>query len=242
MNIQRNKKKNIRKKFLLIIISFLIFIYFFKTSLNSGSLNKKIHLDDIIFIRNSNINIVGQKKISNFDGYTTKFTTLNNKRTYIEYKQNQNATWSEKSYWGGTMRENGCGITSLAIICSGYKLNVTPEYFRKKYYPHLASTEIQNSLINLGINCSEFYFDSKHINLEIISKHLKSNSPVLIAVNSNKANKWTKASHYMVLLDIDSKGNFYLSNPNGQDGTKTASNWYNPDEIIPYVAKIMFIY
>ena len=45
----------------------------------------------------------------------------------------------------------------------------------------------------------------------------------------------------MVLLDIDSDGNFYLSNPNGIDGTKTSSNWYNPNEIIPYVAKIMFI-
>ena len=84
--------------------------------------------------------IPGQVKVENMDGYTTKFTTLNeiDRKTYIEYKQNQNSSWSEKSYWGGTMSENGCGITSIAIIASGYGLKTTPETLREKYYPGAA--------------------------------------------------------------------------------------------------------
>lgn len=238
--MNRYKKKKILLLIILISIASCFFIKIFK-----NDTDKKIDLNDIIPIRKLTIskNIKGQTKVSNSDGYTTKFTTLNlnHKKTYIEYKQNQYASWENKSYWGGTMAENGCGITSLAIICSGYKLNLTPEYFRKEYYPHLDSTKIQDTLINLGIECSEFYFESRYINKQKISEHLQTNRPVLIALNNKKQNKWTKASHYMVLLDIDSDGNFYLSNPNGIDGTKTSSNWYNPNEIIPYVAKIMFI-
>lgn len=238
--MNRYKKKKILLLIILISIASCFFIKIFK-----NDTDKKIDLNDIIPIRKLTIskNIKGQTKVSNSDGYTTKFTTLNlnHKKTYTEYKQNQYASWENKSYWGGTMAENGCGITSLAIICSGYKLNLTPEYFRKEYYPHLDSTKIQDTLINLGIECSEFYFDSRYINKQKISEHLQTNRPVLIALNNKKQNKWTKASHYMVLLDIDSDGNFYLSNPNGIDGTKTSSNWYNPNEIIPYVAKIMFI-
>lgn len=238
--MNRYKKKKILLLIILISIASCFFIKIFK-----NDTDKKIDLNDIIPIRKLTIskNIKGQTKVSNSDGYTTKFTTLNlnHKKTYTEYKQNQYASWENKSYWGGTMAENGCGITSLAIICSGYKLNLTPEYFRKEYYPHLDSTKIQDTLINLGIECSEFYFESRYINKQKISEHLQTNRPVLIALNNKKQNKWTKASHYMVLLDIDSDGNFYLSNPNGIDGTKTSSNWYNPNEIIPYVAKIMFI-
>ncbi len=238
--MNRFKKKKILLLIILISIASCFLVKIFK-----NDTDKKIDLNDIVPIRKltSSKNIKGQTKVSNSDGYTTKFTTLNSnhKKTYTEYKQNQYASWENKSYWGGTMAENGCGITSLAIICSGYKLNLTPEYFRKEYYPHLDSTKIQDTLINLGVECSEFYFDSNHINKQKISEHLQTHRPILIALNNKKQNKWTKASHYMVLLDIDSDGNFYLSNPNGIDGTKTSSNWYNPNEIIPYVAKIMFI-
>ena len=57
---------------------------------------------------NKNYSGIGQEKIKNKDGYFTTFTTTeNNKKTYIEYKQNGNSSWSNNQYWGGTMAENG---------------------------------------------------------------------------------------------------------------------------------------
>ena len=35
------------------------------------------------------------------------------------------------------MAENGCGITALATILSGYNKNYTPEDLRQQYYPKL---------------------------------------------------------------------------------------------------------
>ena len=61
--------------------------------------------------------------MSGKDGYFTTFTTVNNhKKTY-------------KEYWGDTMAENGCGITVMSIILSGYGKDYTPEDLREKYYP-----------------------------------------------------------------------------------------------------------
>ena len=72
------------------------------------------------------------------------------KNTYIEYKQNADSSWSNNQYWGGTMAENGCGITALATILSGYNKNYTPEDLRQQYYPKLnydiLSKELSNTL------------------------------------------------------------------------------------------------
>ena len=89
-----------------------------------SDINSKINLTKINTQEQSyslNNSIDGQVTIEEQDGYTTIFTTLNDKhkKTYKEFKQNlESSSWSEKSYWGGTMRENGCGITSLAVIAS----------------------------------------------------------------------------------------------------------------------------
>lgn len=187
--------------------------------------------------------IPGQTLVNNANGYTHTFTTLNDiyKKTYIEYKQDLNASWSENAYWGGTMAENGCGITALAIIASGYGSNLTPEDFRTQYYPHLDSSKIAKSLHSLDIECSDFYFSSIYFTENYIASWLKSNRPVLICVDSKTPNRWTAASHYMVLLDVDENGLFYLSNPNGEDDTEKASGWYKPDDILPFVVKTLFI-
>lgn len=187
-------------------------------------------------------NIEGQKLAQNADGYTTKFTTLNSEfqKTYIEYKQNI-GSWAENSYWGGTMTDNGCGITAISIIASGYGSKYTPEDLRAKYYPHLDSTKIEKAINSLGIECTEFYFDSTRLSTKYISDWLKTDRPILVCLDSNKKNIWTEASHYMAILDINEDGDFYISNPNGLDGTEKASNWYSPSEIVPYIAKALFI-
>lgn len=189
------------------------------------------------------VNLIdGQTLIENGDGYTTTFTISNTEypKTYIEYKQNL-GSWAESSYWGGTMTENGCGITSISIIASGYGSEYTPEYFRSKYYPHLEAEDIVYAINLLGIECTEFYFDSSVINTKYISNWLETGRPILVCLDSSEENIWTEASHYMVLLDINENGEIYVSNPNGLDGTEKASGWYEPSEVIPYIVKVLFI-
>lgn len=170
-------------------------------------------------------NIEGQTLVENQDGYTTTFTTLNTKhqKTYKEFKQNGDASWSEKSYWGGTMSENGCGITSMAIVASGYGIDETPETLRQKYYPHLDSENMKNAFKKMGFKSTDFYFHESYLSKKYIVDWLKTNRPIIICVGNEKKNKWTTASHYMALLDVNDKGLVYLSNPNGEEEDNTES-------------------
>ena len=184
----------------------------------SEGIKSKVYAEDKEYSA-KNINLLeGQALAQNQDGYTKTFTTLNkeNSKTYKEFKQNlSSASWTEKSYWGGTVRENGCGITALSIIASGYgKDYVTPDTLREEYYPHLDGDKIEDALEDIGIECTDFYYDNTYVSKKYIMDWLKTGRPVMICVGSDKENKWTTSSHYMDLLDINSKGYVYLSNPN----------------------------
>ena len=193
---------------------------------------------------NKNYSGIGQEKIKNKDGYFTTFTTTeNNKKTYIEYKQNGNSSWSNNQYWGGTMAENGCGITALSIILSGYNKHYSPEALRQKYNPVLKYDSLSQELSKtFNIKNTDFYYDSAHLSKEKIQEHLQTNRPILICVwNKPHNNRWTTASHYMVLLASDDKDMVYISNPNGGANNSKSSGWYNFKEIIPYIAKALYI-
>ena len=193
---------------------------------------------------NKNYSGIGQEKIKNKDGYFTTFTTTeNNKKTYIEYKQNGNSSWSNNQYWGGTMAENGCGITALSIILSGYNKHYSPEALRQKYNPILKYDSLSQELSKtFNIKNTDFYYDSAHLSKEKIQEHLQTNRPILICVwNKPHNNRWTTASHYMVLLAGDDKDMVYISNPNGGANNSKSSGWYNFKEIIPYIAKALYI-
>lgn len=177
------------------------------------------------------------------DGYSSTFSISANSysKNYKEFKQDHNTPWSTKPYWGGTMAKNGCGITSIAIIASGYNLDTTPETLRELYYPHLDAENIYQAISDLGIKCTDFYFSNIYLNEKYITEWLETNRPILICVDNTHKNPWTKASHYMVLLATNNNGEIYVSNPNGKEGTENASGWYDADEILPYVVKALFI-
>ena len=193
---------------------------------------------------NKNYSGIGQEKIKNKDGYFTTFATIeNHKKTYIEYKQNADSSWSNNQYWGGTMAENGCGITALSIILSGYNKHYSPEALRQKYNPILKYDSLSQELSKtFNIKNTDFYYDSAHLSKEKIQEHLQTNRPILICVwNKPHNNRWTTASHYMVLLASDDKDMVYISNPNGGANNSKSSGWYNFKEIIPYIAKALYI-
>ncbi len=141
------------------------------------------------------------------------------------------------------MANSGCGITAMSIILSGYGKNVTPEDLREKYLPVLNGESISNELKNtFKIDNTDFYFDSTHLSNEYIQEYLKSDKPILICVwDKPKVNRWTTASHYMVLLATDGHGKVYVSNPNGLENDSKSSGWYDINEITPYIAKALFV-
>lgn len=141
------------------------------------------------------------------------------------------------------MIENGCGITSLSILLSGYGKDYTPEYLRKKYYPVLDGEQISKELSStFGLKNSNFFYDNVHLSKTSILEHLKSNKPILVCVwNKPSNNRWTTASHYMVLLACDNKEKVYVSNPNVLENDSKSSGWYDIDEIVPFLAKVLFI-
>lgn len=246
---KRKKKLNIKKLILFLLFLFAAFYLSIKYLIN----NFEINLHNITIFsnykvmkqdKNKNYTGIGQEKVKNQDGYFTIFTTEEkNQKTYKEYKQNGTASWSDNNYWGSTMSENGCGITVMAIILSGYHKNYTPEELRKKYYPVIDYEKLSNELSStFGIQNSDFYYDSLHLSKKYLIEHLQTNRPIMICVwNKPNNNRWTTSSHYMVLLATDGNDMVYISNPNGLENDSKSSGWYDIEEITPYIAKALYI-
>ena len=181
----------------------------------------------IAFSTNTNYAGIGQKRVLGKDGYLTTFTTSDGK-TYKEYKQNGDSSWAERYYWGGTMAENGCGITCLATLSSGYGMEYTPEDLRKKYAPtkndHLSGDLIPYELQHyFHIDNSDFFYNSSYFQKDYIFNWLKDDNPILICVWNKPNHRWTTSSHYMLLLATDNISKVYVSNPNGEINTSKMS-------------------
>ena len=184
----KKKTKKINKKRILILLIIIIVIciciknnLFNDVSSNlDTSISKIADNSEYKTIKqdtNDNYSGIGQEKVKNKDGYFTTFTTMqDHQKKYIEYKQNNNSSWSNKQYWGGTMSENGCGITAIATILSGYNKNYTPEDLRKKYYPVLDNETISKELTNtFNIKNTDFYYDSVHLSKEKLDENKSTN-------------------------------------------------------------------
>ena len=248
-----NNKKSNKKRiviFILIIIILYWSINYFKNTDFFSELNKNLNFSDIFDYKvikldeNPNYLGIGQERVKNQDGYFTTFTTEDNyKKTYKEYKQNGNSSWAKNEYWNGSMAENGCGITVMSILLSGYGKNYTPEDLREKYYPVMNYEKMSSELSDtFGIKNSDFYFDSEHLSDKSIIEHLQSNRPIIVCVWNNPSNnRWTTASHYMLLLAADNNDMVYVSNPNGLENSSKSSGWYDIEEITPYIAKALYI-
>lgn len=211
-------KKKVKKNKTGIVVVFLVIIFL-------GWLITKIPVSE---------NISGGK------GYTDVFQAKDGKR-YTQYIQGADALWAEHNYWGGSMRENGCGITAIAIIASGYGKEDTPEILRKKYAPHLEGNKMAKVLEeDFGIANSGFCYSQKEFSSKRIKESLEKGQPVLICVTNQPDSKWTKKSHYMVLLDVDGE-KVYVCNPSAGDNGNKHSGWYPIKEVQPYIVKAVYV-
>lgn len=232
----RKRSKSFFRKIIKLLI--LLIILFFISSVAKKYL--KFDIKNVGQAQNKNYSGVGQEKVKNQDGYNTIFIT-DNKKEYKEYKQGGSSSWKDREYWGGTMEENGCGITSMAIIASAYGKSKTPEDLRKEYSPHLAGDDISKELNNtFGIECSDFYYSTVYFSKKAVIEQLEKDKPILICVWDNPDARWTEKSHYMVLLATDGDNKIYVSNPNGEEN-KSPSGWYDTEKVLPYIAKALFI-
>lgn len=184
----------------------------------------------------------GAIKVWQKDGYTTTFSTKGKSpKIYKEYKQGNGASWSYMPYWDNQMWDNGCGITTIAILATGYGKQITPEELRKQYYPHLEGNKMPEAIQEIGIDCTAFVYANSYFTKEYMIEWLKKDTPILICVTNKPNARWTKSSHYMLLLATDEKSKVYVSNPNEADRNNKSSGWYDIYQVIPYIAKALFI-
>ena len=163
-------------------------------------------------------------------------------KVYVEYKQ-YDPRWKNEEYWGMTMERRGCGITAMAILLSGYGEKVTPKDLQKKYYPVMNYDNMRKDLLeNYNVKSEGFFYDKENLSEKKIIKHLKSNKPLIVCVwTENGKNIWTKYSHYLVLLAADDENNIYVANPNGKENGPSKNGWYPASQVVPYLAKVLYI-
>lgn len=151
-----------------------------------------------------------------------ELTTYTNKagKTFIEYKQNV-GPWATMPYGNNTISYQGCSITCLAIMTSGYGYNFTPQKWSgtsligmasqaKQYAPGSTHVQIGGGAYNANLNVAQ-------TNKTDIQNHLKTGDVVIIHVLGAKNgynSPYTSSEHWMVLLDINDSGDqVYVCNP-----------------------------
>lgn len=161
------------------------------------------------------------------DGYEQEYKSSSG-ITYKEYRQNR-GSYTGSSYWTGTISSDGCGPTALSIIASGLtNYNYTPkdiaDLMTKKYAGDVysSSERLQETAESLGMSAEVVYSPSA----SDIQDNLR-NGKVMILSTHNR-DKFSNGAHFITLLDIDTEGRIFVSNPNAQKDT----GWQNIDDIM----------
>lgn len=158
------------------------------------------------------------------DGYTQKYTSSAG-ITYTEFKQFQ-GSYSENSYWDGTIHSSGCGPTSVAILMSGLtNKNYTPADTAaemKSKYGYTSYETLQKEMNDVGLTSEVIQSPSA----EQIQNNLRNGKVMLVSVNS--ATIFTGASHIMALIDINDQGQVYIANPS----STTLNGWWDISDIM----------
>ena len=173
------------------------------------------------------VNVSEQKNVTGGNGYTTTFTNQFG-REFKEYKQN-GAPYSSKRIYDSTVSKVGCGVTSVAIVASGYGINKNP------YECYLVNSNLTNSLRGMGFTVTEMgRFENRNAGVPFdrnkIIEHLKSGNPIIIYVLRSAGSTFTTDKHYMALLDVKDNGNYiYVSDPwaTGRTGWQSAVSLFN---------------
>ena len=153
---------------------------------------------------------------TNVGGIEVETYTSSSGKTYIQYKQDV-GPWANMSYGDNTISYQGCSITSVAIILSGFGYDLTPANWSTTGY-YSVTNQIKERLSNTTLTeISPVTVEVQSSAKANIQNHLKTGNPVVIHVlGSGKgySSTYTQNQHYMALLDISDDGTqVYVSNP-----------------------------
>ena len=178
--------------------------------------------------------VYGEKSISG-DGYDNVYVSKTGKM-YRNYKQIKGTyaqhVWSP-TYNGspGTIYNNGCALTSIAVVISGYQnRNVSPLDVVNRISNNTGYVASFNPMVafsSYGIEATRPQYNSK----SRVINHVQTGKPVIIHVLKEEESTFTDGEHWMAILDYnETTDKLYVSNPSATRPTKTG--WIDADMVL----------
>ena len=178
--------------------------------------------------------VYGEKNISG-DGYDNVYVSKTGKM-YRNYKQIKGTyaqhVWSP-TYNGspGTIYNNGCALTSIAVVISGYQnRNVSPLDVVNRISNNTGYVASFNPMVafsSYGIEATRPQYNSK----SRVINHVQTGKPVIIHVLKEEESTFTDGEHWMAILDYnETTDELYVSNPSATRPTKTG--WIDADMVL----------
>ena len=156
------------------------------------------------------------------DGPTSTPKSKWKKGTVPELFQTDPA-WADDPYAGGTIGENGCGVTcmSMVYIALTGKADMGPvemaEFSEENDYVEANSTSwrfMTDGGAQLGLTVETLPDVASRISAEVEAGH-----PVIVNVGPGA---FTKVGHYIVLVGVDDDGRIRIHNPNAPEDNETS--------------------
>ena len=162
------------------------------------------------------------------DGYSTVYKSSSG-RTFKEFKQSR-GSYKGQGYSEGTISSSGCGPTAVAIVLSGYGVNVDPgDVGNAMGGSHNGGTNGSN----LRSALKRYGIDARTVSRPTaaqIRQQLQSGKEIVVSVGSSPDSTFTGNGHIMALLDINNNDEVYISNPN----PRTYNGWMPLTKFIRY--------
>ncbi len=168
-------------------------------------------------------------------GYYNVYVSKTGKM-YRNYKQiigeYSKHVWSP-TYNGipGTIYNNGCSLTSIAVVVSGYQnreispLDVVNRISNDTGYVAIFYPMVAFS--SYGIEAVRPQYNSK----SSVINHVQTGRPVIIHVLKEEGSTFTEGEHWMAILDYnETTDELYVSNPSATRPTKTG--WIDADMVL----------
>ncbi len=186
-----------------------------------------------------NIN-AGEEGNGNFDsGYPDTYTSAKSGRTFKNWKQNL-GPYQDKAAWDKTVKKLGCGMTSVAIIASGWGSDYTPGSFSQYNFGITNGiSSASNSQLSVQMVGSYYpYIQLPETEKQKIINHLASGKVAIIFCAKDLGSEFATWQHFMAILDINGDLNkVYLSNP--YNGSETG--WVSIDRLFKGASAIYYI-
>lgn len=104
------------------------------------------------------------------------------------------------SFWGKTIRQVGCGMTSCSILLSGYGVNLNPGQILDECS---GSFGISSTLTRHGVSGRWYSGKTQTEYINIIQQALSEGKPAMVFVKPIATHFWTSYQHYMVVVGQD---------------------------------------